>query len=108
MVIVALYRLFYNCIFAYILIYIDLVIPNWTTGPNNNRRIILICIGFYSTSYFLLKAVFAFYHQIKWILQSCSRSCCVTPLFEGRIDRVRDYWARSDAEYLKKIGRAHT
>jgi hypothetical protein len=96
--------LFYNCIFAYILIYIDLVIPNSTKGPNENRRIILIAIGFYSTSYFLLKAVFAFYHQIKWILKSCGR-CCAKPLFPGRIERVKDYWRRSDAEYLRRVGR---
>lgn len=76
--------MFYNAIFAYILIYIDLVIPNSSTGPNNNRRIILICIGFYSTSYFLIKAFFAFYHQIKWIIGRCF-CCCDKPLFHGRI-----------------------
>jgi hypothetical protein len=105
MVTFPLFRLFYNCIFAYILIYIDLVIPNWTVGPNNNRRIILICIGFYSTSYFLLKAIFAFYHQIKWIIQSCF-CCCSKPLFEGRIDKVKQYWVRSNSEYLRKVGRS--
>ncbi len=104
MVLLLLFRLFYNCIFAYILIYIDLVIPNWTTGPNDNRRIILICIGFYSTSYFLLKAIFAFYHQIKWILTSCGR-CCHQPLCLNRIDRVKEYWRRSDTEYRRKAVR---
>lgn len=73
MVLFPLYRLFYNCLLAYVLIYIDIVIPNWTTGPNENRRIIIICIGFYSTAYFLLKSVLAIYHQLKWILSGCGR-----------------------------------
>lgn len=101
MVTIDLFRLFYNCLFAYILIYIDLVIPNWTTGPNENRRIILIAIGFYSAAYFLLKALFAFYHQIKWILHSCF-DCCRSSPSNGRIERVKEYWERSNTEYKKK------
>jgi len=95
MVTAILYRLFYNCILAYILIYIDIVIPNDTKGPNNNRRIILICLGYYSTFYFLLKAMFAFSHQIKLICRSCA-SCCSKPLLEGRVEKVRKYWELSN------------
>jgi hypothetical protein len=97
MVLSSLFRLFFNCIFSYILIYIDIVIPNWTTGPNENRRIILICIGYYSTTYFLIKALLAIYYQVKWIL-NCRR-CCKSPFAKNRLDKVRVYWDKINQDY---------
>jgi hypothetical protein len=63
-----LLRLFFNAILAYVLIYIDSVVPNTNVGANANRRIILIVIGYYSASYMFVKGSLALYHQIKWIL----------------------------------------
>jgi hypothetical protein len=43
----------------------------------------------------LLKAMFAFSHQIKLICRSCA-SCCSKPLLEGRVEKVRKYWELSN------------
>lgn len=99
MVRILLFRLFYNCILSYLLVYVDLVIPHWNEGENTNRRMILIIIGYYSTSYFLLKALLAIYHQLKWIL-TCTR-CCTHPLEpQDRLQAVQLYWRDSNSKYL--------
>ena len=70
--------LFWNCVLAFVFIYIDIVIPNSknNTGPDGNRRMVLIALAFYGTFYLTLKALLAFYHQIKWLFNRLCSCCC--------------------------------
>jgi len=85
--------LFWNAVFAFIMIYVDEVIPNTTTntGPNGNRRIVLIAIAYYGTVYLLLKGLMAFYHQIKWLLSRMCE-CCRGPLEPNRPLKMLAFW----------------
>jgi hypothetical protein len=58
-------RLLYNCILAYIFLYIDIVVPQRT---NTNGGKVFIAIAFYATFIALTKTIFAVYNHFKWIL----------------------------------------
>jgi len=53
------------------MIYVDVVIYQPGTGTQNNRKWVLIIIAMYGTSQFLIKALLAIFHHIKWLLTGC-------------------------------------
>ena len=56
--------LLYNCILAYIFLYIDVVVPQRT---NTNGGKVFIAIAFYATFIIVAKTIFAVYNHFKWI-----------------------------------------
>ena len=58
--------LFYNCILAYILIYVDLVVPQ-RKGTEGGYVLLAICI--YATIQIGVKTVLALIHFIYWIIR---------------------------------------
>ncbi len=76
------------------MIYVDVVIYQSGTGPDNNRKWVLIIIAIYGTSQLLIKSLLAIYHHFKWMLTSCR--CLGKKLAEGRIDLVNRYWSASN------------
>jgi hypothetical protein len=78
----ALFRLFWNAIVAYICIYVDVVIAQPGTGPDNNRKFVLIAIALYGTGQMFVKLSLALYHHIWWMVSSYS-GCCTSILEEG-------------------------
>jgi len=90
MVFYAIFRLFYNALLSYIYIYIDIVIPQNDTGPDGNRKYVLIAIAIYSTLQLFVKGMLAVYHHFKWVLTDCR---CLTGMkYPGRPDLVRTLW----------------
>jgi len=82
---------------AYIFIYVDVVIPESGTGPQNNRKMVLIVIAVYGTTQMLIKSMLAIYYHFKWLFTDCR--CCRNPLFPDRPQRVDKLWSRLNAEY---------
>lgn len=97
MVKIILFRLFYNCLLAYIFIYVDVVIPQNTSGPENNRKIILIIIAIYGTVQLFIKAVLAIFYHFKWLLFDCR--CCNDILYPDRLQKVKNLWKNLDLRY---------
>lgn len=95
-----LLRLFYNCLLAYIMIYVDVVIYQSGTGKQNNRKWVLIIIAIYGTSQLLIKSLLAIFHHFKWMLTDCR--CLRKPLAEGRDTIVNNYWKHTNEEYRKE------
>lgn len=94
-----LFRIFWNSLLAYILIYIDIVISQPGLGPKSNRRYGLIIILIYGTSQVLIKLVLAVWHHIKFHL-----TCCFNTLEPGRKEKVDALWEGLKMEY-KQIER---
>lgn len=76
------------------MIYVDVVIYQSGTGPQNNRKWVLIIIAIYGTSQFLIRSLLAIFHHFKWWLTSCK--CLKKRLGEGRIELVNSYWKQSN------------
>lgn len=89
--------MFYNCLLAYIFIYVDVVIPESGTGPQNNRKMILVIIAIYGTSQMFLKSVLAIYYHLKWLFTDCR--CCRKVLYPDRAQRVNKLWEKLNTEY---------
>lgn len=94
-----LFRIFWNSLLAYLLIYIDIVIGQPGLGPWNNRRYGLIIILMWGTSQVLIKLVLAVWHHIKFHL-----TCCYNTLEPGRKEKVDALWEGLNMEY-KQIER---
>jgi hypothetical protein len=73
------------------------VIPQKDTGPNGNRKYVLIAIAIYSTTQLLIKGLLAIYHHFKWMLFDCK--CIQGMLYSGRPDKVKSLWKKLDGEY---------
>ena len=101
MVSLFLFRLFYNCLLAYIMVYVDVVVPESGTGPQNNRRMVLIIIAFYGTIQMFLKAVLAIYYHFKWCCTDCR--CLRQTLFPDRKDKVDRLWEYMNRRYREKM-----
>lgn len=97
MVKVSLFRLFYNCLLAYVMVYVDVVVPESGTGPKNNRRMILIIIAIYGTAQMFLKASLAIYYHLKWCLTDCT--CLRKQLYPDRRERVERLWNHVNEKY---------
>ena len=104
MVLLTLFRLFWNSILAYIFIYIDIVVCQGNSnsnvctnlsGGNGGAGIVLVCIAIYSTTQMFLKLVLAMGHHISWML--CN--CCRGTLEEDRRDKVNRLWGDLKREY---------
>lgn len=83
------------------MIYVDVVIPESGTGPQNNRKWILIIIAFYGTSQMLLKSLLAIYYHIKWCFTDCR--CLRKTLYPDRIQKVEEFWKKINNDYLYAI-----
>ena len=81
--IIVIFRVFWNAVIAYLCIYIDIVIAQPGTGPDNNRRIVLIAIAIYSTIQITIKLALALGHHLKFLL-----TCCQAPMAPGRKEQV--------------------
>jgi len=78
-----LFRLFWNAILAYVCIYVDIVINQPNTGPDSNRKYVLIVVAIYGTVQMFTKLALAIYHHVWWMISNYS-GCCRTVLEEGR------------------------
>ena len=99
MVTIYLFRLFVNCVLAYIFIYIDIVIPETCTGPFGNRKIVLIVIAMYGTAQMMVKAGLAIYYHFKWCITDC-RCWNQKPMYEDRLEHVERFWKKINDDYL--------
>lgn len=64
---------------AYVCIYVDVVINQPDTGPDNNRKFVLISIALYGTAQMFVKLFLAAIHHVWWMMTRYS-SCCRTML----------------------------
>jgi len=79
------------------MVYIDVVVPESGTGPQNNRKVILIVIAFYGTIQMFLKAALAIYYHIKWCVTDCT--CLRKQLYPDRLERVETLWRHLNNKY---------
>ena len=100
----SLFRLFINCLLAYLFIYIDVVIPESGTGPLGNRKWMLIIIAFYGTIQMFIKACLAIYYHWQWMLTDC-RCWSDKPMYEDRVPHVNRYWKKMTDDYIALTGR---
>lgn len=102
MVTIRLFRLFYNCILAFLFVYVDVVIPESGTGPQGNRKMVLIVIAIYGTTQMLIKALLAIYYHFKWMITDC-RCLNDKPMYEDRVPYVDKLWEKLNHDYLAEI-----
>jgi hypothetical protein len=76
---------------------VDVVIPQNTSGPQNNRKIILIIIAIYGTVQLFIKAVLAIFYHFKWLFFDCR--CCNGILYPDRLQKVKNLWRTLDERY---------
>lgn len=76
---------------AYICIYVDIVIAQPNTGPDGNRKMVLIAIAIYSSVQMGIKLLLAIFHHIRFHIV-----CCQAPIAQGRKVRVDAYWEASN------------
>lgn len=92
MVLLFLFRCFWNAILAYLFIYIDIVVSQpeagVTNGVNTGARIILVVIAIYGTAQMFIKLVLALVHHIAWM--TCN--CCRGKMEEKRIEKAKRLW----------------
>ena len=60
---------------AYVCIYVDVVVAQPDTGPQNTRKYVLIAIAMYGTAQMFIKLFLAIMHHLWWMLTRYS-SCC--------------------------------
>lgn len=77
--------------------YVDIVIPESGTGPQNGRKIVLIVIAMYGTVQMLTKSVLAIYYHFKWLFTDCR--CFRKTLYPDRAEKVDKFWDRINKEY---------
>lgn len=99
MVLIPLFRCFWNAILAYLFIYIDIVVSQpeagVTNGVNTGARIILVVIAIYGTAQMFMKLVLALVHHIAWM--TCN--CCRGQMEGSRVKFVHDLWKDLDSTY---------
>lgn len=86
------------------MIYIDVVIPESGTGPENNRKWMLIIIAIYGTSQMFIKSTLAIYYHLKWCFTDCR--CLRKTLYPDRLDKVERFWQKINQEYRDAIKEA--
>ncbi len=69
--------LFYNCILAYILIYVDIVVPQ-REGKEGGLVLLGICI--YATVQIAIKTLLALWYFLKWAIVHLFQKCCKSPM----------------------------
>jgi len=92
--------LFYNALLAYVCIYVDIVVAQPSTGPNNNRRYVLIAIAFYGTIQMFIRLTLAIGHHMWWLLTRVS-DCCRGTLEKDRLEKVNALWDKLNRDYQK-------
>jgi hypothetical protein len=97
LVTILLFRLFYNCLLSYIMIYVDVVIPESGTGPQDNRKWVLIIIAIYGTAQMFIKSMLAIFYHFRWMLTDCR--CLRKPLYPERAEKVNQFWDKINDEY---------
>jgi chitin synthase len=88
--------LFYNCLLAFIFIYVDVIIPESSdVNGSRNGSVMLIIIAFWGTLTILLKSMFAMYYHFKWVL--CEKCCLelTSTSEESRKDLIDKYWQKT-------------
>ena len=91
MVILKLFRIFWNAILAYLFIYIDTVVSQPEAGSgttSSGTRLILVIIAIYGTVQMFLKLILAYFHHFKWMFTNCCRG----KMEEGRVEKVERAW----------------
>jgi hypothetical protein len=83
------------------MIYVDIVIYQPGTGVQNNRKWVLIIIAIYGTSQFLIKALLAIFHHIKWLVCNCG---CGSKILgpDDRENKVKAFWEQSNRDYRRE------
>lgn len=83
------------------MIYVDVVIPESGTGPESNRKWMLIIIAIYGTSQMFVKSMLAIYNHFKWCFSDCR--CLRKTLYPDRLEKVQRFWAKINQEYRDAI-----
>lgn len=89
---------FWNCILAYVCIYVDVVITQGSLGPNGNRKKVILAIAIFGSAQLLIKIILAFYHHIYYHV-----ICCKRPLEVERLRKVQDFWNKQNGEWREKV-----
>jgi chitin synthase len=92
--------LFYNCVLAYLLIYIDVVVPQ-RNGTQGGYVLLGICI--YASFQIGFKAVLALVHFVWWIFRY--KMCCIKfDIPEGNDLNVNRKWNGLKEAYFRLVG----
>jgi hypothetical protein len=92
--------LFYNCILAYILIYVDIVVPQ---REGKEGGIVLLAICIYATVQIAIKTLLALWNFLGWALVHLFQKCCrLTMEPETNLKLTKDIFDGLKSEYAKE------